>query len=96
MKKLLTTLLLIFILFITIGCNRNENLIIYSNRTITDIDVSELIDDRWFDYSYFWQQGKDENGKDLTIVTIYFSYSNGVKGTKRYITDGTNWEHIPE
>ena len=72
---------------------QNNNKVIYSNRAITDIEIDELIEDDWFDYSYFWQMGKDENGNDLTLVTIYWTKVNE-EGISKYVTDGKKWEAV--
>lgn len=91
MKKLLMMLMLICMLFLLVSCN---NKVDYSNKAVVSVDISELVQDDWFDYSYFWQSGKDENGNDLTIVTIYYSTKYGHIYTKKYVTDGKIWEAV--
>lgn len=71
----------------------DKNKVVYSQKSIVDVNISELVEDDWFDYSYFWQAGKDENGHDLTIVTIYWSKVNE-KGVTTYVTDGKTWEKL--
>lgn len=71
----------------------DKSKVVYSQRSIVDVNVSELVEDDWFDYSYFWQAGKDENGHDLTIVTIYWSKVNE-EGMTTYVTDGKTWEKL--
>lgn len=99
MKKIL--IVFILCLFLLVGCASPK--VLYSNRAVIDIDISELIEDDWFDYSYFWQMGKDENGKDLTIVTIYWTKPiydalheewDNYEGVTTYVTDGKTWERM--
>lgn len=94
MMKWLVCFILIMLLLVFAGCN--DNTVVYSNRSVTDVDISELVQDNWFDYSYFWQAGKDENGKDLTLVTIYWTTVDGYQYREKYVTDGKTWERVIE
>jgi len=87
MKKLLIVALLCLLL---VACDSKVN---YSNKAVVSVDISELVQDDWFDYSYFWQSGKDENGNDLTLVTIYWTKIDE-EGVIKYVTDGKKWEAV--
>lgn len=97
MKKALPIIIssILFIGFIVIIILLQPKIkkVTYGSKAVLDVDISEVIEDDWFDYSYFWQQGRDENGKELTIVTIYWSKVNE-EGVTTYVTDGEIWEIV--
>lgn len=99
MKKIISLIpvflaVALFAVLIILGITNHEfRTVTYSNKAVVDVDISEVIDPEWFDYSYFWTSGRDENGKDLTIVTIYWAKTNE-EGVTTYVTDGKKWEEM--
>lgn len=88
-RNIILQILIILILICCISCKTKET-VVCGNKTIS---IEEIKDPNWFDYSYFWQHGRDKDGNDLTIVTIYWT-KIGDEGTSIYVTDGKKWEEV--
>lgn len=86
-------LVALFTTIIVFAINSPTPVTVHSNRAVVDVDISEIKDPEWFDYSYFWTSGKDEYGHELTIVTIYWTKA-GEEGVTTYVTNGTSWEEL--
>jgi len=91
-RNILLRILIVLVLICCLSCNSKRK-VTYGDRSIIEINIDEIKDPTWSSYSYFWQQGKDKDGKDLTIVTIYWTKPNK-NGISTYITDGKKWEEL--